>query len=213
MSWNDADNNLVLSTGDSFSLGFEMCFLPDADVTLDGTKLIDDIVITGDPINEIAPWRFAATFNYDELSAADSEDTASITGDIGLDLNSEDGIVVNASVSSTSLVTSINNENETLSGYLLTESTDLNTQTQTISADGTYTSTVLDGSITFETREAFVVIGDDNPSSGVIYIADNQSSVLVTVLDNVQVQLEIDFDLDMSIDRTIVVTWDSLDID
>jgi hypothetical protein len=43
-------------------------------------------------------------------------------------------------------------------------------------------------------------------------IRDNISSVLVTVLDNLSVQLDIDLDRNGTIDETIVVTWDELDI-
>jgi len=43
-------------------------------------------------------------------------------------------------------------------------------------------------------------------------IADAGSSVLVTVLDNISVQLDIDLDLNGTIDETIVVTWAELDI-
>jgi hypothetical protein len=56
-------------------------------------------------------------------------------------------------------------------------------------------------------------MADDNPSAGQLFISDSSSSVLVTVLDNINVQLEIDIDLDGTIDRTIVVTWTELDID
>jgi hypothetical protein len=57
------------------------------------------------------------------------------------------------------------------------------------------------------------VIGDDNPSAGELLISDSSSSVLVTVLDNINVQLEIDLELDGTIDQTIVVPWSELDID
>ena len=88
----------------------------------------------------------------------------------------------------------------------------MNALTQTINAGGTYNSDILQGSITFTTLEDFVVMGDDNPSSGQLLISDNSSSVLVIVLDNLNVQLDIDLNLDGVIDRTIMVTWADLDI-
>ena len=75
-----------------------------------------------------------------------------------------------------------------------------------------FTSDRLDGSITFETLEDFIVMGDDNPSSGRMLISDSNSSVLVTALDNLNVQLDIDLDLDGVIDQTIVLTWPELDV-
>ena len=53
-------------------------------------------------------------------------------------------------------------------------------------------------------------MADDNPSAGQLLISDSTSSVLVTVLDNINVQLDVDIDLDGTIDRTIVVTWTEL---
>ena len=85
--------------------------------------------------------------------------------------------------------------------------------TRVLGANGTFTSTSLEGNVTFETLQDFIVIGDDNPSGGQLLISDSSSSVLVTVLDNLNVQLEIDVDLDGIIDQTVIVTWIDLDID
>ena len=101
---------------------------------------------------------------------------------------------------------------ESLSDYLVAVISDVNAQTETISADGTFTSDVLAGSVTFETLQDFVVMGDDNPSTGRMLISDGSSSVLVIVLDNLNVQLDIDLDLDGTIDETIMLTWADLDV-
>ena len=70
-----------------------------------------------------------------------------------------------------------------------------------------------EGTVTFETLQEFIVIGDDNPSTGQLLISDSSSSVLATVLDNISVQLEIDLDLDGTIDQMMIVPWSELDID
>ena len=101
---------------------------------------------------------------------------------------------------------------ESLSDYLMTQVINQNLQVQLIGADGIYTSDILQGSVTFETLEDFMAICDDNPSSGQLLISDSSSSVLVTVIDNLNVQLDIDLDLDGTIDQTIVVAWAELDI-
>lgn len=101
----------------------------------------------------------------------------------------------------------------TLSDYLLTQTINVATLEQVISTAGTLTSTELEGSVSFETLQDFVIFGDDNPSSGQILISDANSSVLVTVLDNMSVQLEVDLDRDGTIDQTIVVSWTELDVD
>ena len=102
---------------------------------------------------------------------------------------------------------------ETLSDYILTETLDLNTLAQVVSTSGNFASESLEGAVTFETLQEFVIMVDDNPSAGQLLISDSSSSVLVTVLDKINVQLDIDIDLDGMIDRTIIVTWTELDID
>jgi len=213
ISWDDADNNLVVSTGDTFDIIFEMCSFADTGTTLDGAISITNMVVTGDYINQVAPWGLATTFDFVDLSGTDSSGTSTIDGPLDLDINSDDNVAINLSVASASLTAQDSGDSETLSEYLLTQTIDLNTLMQVISAGGTYTSTVLEGNVTFETLVDFEAIGDDNPAAGQLLISDSTSSVLVTVLDNISVQLEIDLDRDGTIDETIVLTWAELDIE
>jgi hypothetical protein len=211
-TWNDADNNLAISTGDTFDILFDMCFFAESELTLDGTSSLSNMVVTGDPFAEIVPWGLATTIGLDNLTATDSVDTVIIDGTLDLVLSSDDNVVVDFSIATNSLTAQQSGIGETLSAYVLTQTLDLNALTQVISTSGIFTSTELGGSVTFETLEDFVVIGDDNPSSGELLISDSSSSVLITVLDNISVQLEIDLDLDGTIDETVVVTWATLDI-
>jgi hypothetical protein len=212
MTWDDADDNLEVSTGDSFATEFVMCFLQDPGVTLDGSSTIDNLVVTGDPANQVVPWRLAATFGFVDLTATDAVDTVTIDGDLEFDMGSDDNIIIDASVGSALLTVVANSSSESLSDYLLTQVIDVNALTQTINAGGTFSSDILQGSVTFTTLEDFVVMGDDNPSSGRMLISDGSSSVLVIVIDNLNVQLDIDLNLDGTIDQTIMVTWADLDI-
>lgn len=213
VTWNDADNNLMISTGDTFDSVFDMCFFVDSRTTLDGATSLTNMVVTGDPFNQIAPWGLAITFGFDNLSGTDSAGTAIIDGGLDLDMSSDDNVVVNLSIVTASLTVQQSGISVTLTDFVLSETIDLNALTLVISANGTLTSSLLGGNITFETLQDFMVIGDDNPSAGQLLISDSSSSVLVTVLDNISVQLEIDLDLDGMIDDMIVVTWAELDID
>lgn len=212
-TWNDADNNLMISTGDTFDFVFDMCFFADSGTTLDGATSLTNMVVTGDPFNQIAPWGLAMTFGFDNLSGTDSAGTVIIDGGLDLDMSSDDNVVVNLSIGTASLTAQQSGISVTLTDYVLSETIDLNALTLVISSNATLTSTLLGGNITFETLQDFMIIGDDNPSAGQLLISDSSSSVLVTVLDNINVQLEIDLDLDGTIDETIVVTWAELDID
>jgi hypothetical protein len=211
-TWNDVDNNLQVSTGDTFDTQFAMCFFQDSGVTINGTSTVQNVVVTGDPANQVVPWGLVATFGFIDLTATDAIDTVTINGDLDLEMSSDDNVVVNASVGSALLEVDVDGVSESLSDYLMTQLINQNLLLQDVSADGVYTSDILQGSVTFETLEVFRALGDDNPSSGELLISDTSSSVLVTVLDNLNVELGVDLDLDGTIDQTIVVTWADLDI-
>jgi hypothetical protein len=218
LTWDDADNNLVISTGDTFDVVFADCLLAETETTLNGSMSLTNLVVTGDPFNQIAPWGLALTIGFDGLGVFDSAGLflAAFNGDLDLDLNSEDNVVVDLSIATASLSLSVTVSmflDKTLSDYVLTETLDLNALTQVVNARGNFASESLEGAVAFETLQDFVIMADDNPSAGQLFISDSSSSVLVTVLDNINVQLEIDIDLDGTIDQTIVVTWTELDID
>ncbi len=213
VTWNDADDNFQLSTGDTFDLVFDMCFDAEDETTLDGATSLTDIVVSGDPINQIAPWGLALTLGFDLLSLTDSEGTVAINGGLGIDVSSDDNLTIDLSIATASLAAEGSGFSATLSDYLLGESLDVNTLTQVVNARGSFTSNLLEGTVAFETLQDFVIMVDDDPSTGQLLISDSSSSVLVTVLDNINVQLDIDIDLDGTIDQTIVVTWAELDID
>ncbi len=216
VTWDDADNNLVISTGDTFDVVFAECFLADTETTFDGPVSLTNLVVTGDPFNQIAPWGLALTIGFDGVFVTDSAGGAIINGGLDLDLSSEDNVVVDLSIATASLSLSVTVSmflDKTLSDYVLTETLDLNALTQVVNARGNFASESLEGAVAFETLQDFVIMADDNPSAGQLFISDSSSSVLVTVLDNINVQLEIDIDLDGTIDQTIVVTWTELDID
>jgi hypothetical protein len=217
VTWDDADNNLVISTGDTFDVEFEDCIVADIETHYNGTVSLTNLVVTGDPFNQIAPWSLVLTIDFN-LGVINSGGLAGgINGGLDLDLSSEDNVVVDLSIATTFLSaamprTDFSYETETLSDYALDETLDLNALTQVASTSGTFASTWLEGVVAFESLQDFVIMADDNPSAGQLLISDSSSSVLVTVLDNANVQLEIDIDLDGTIDQTIVVTWTELGI-
>lgn len=205
VTWDDADNNLVISTGDTFDVVSDWCELADTDTWFSGSMSVINLVVTGDPFNQIAPWGLALTVGLEALP---------VSGNLDLEMNSEDNVVVNLSIATASLSAADASFNaHTLSDSVLTETLDLNTLTQVVNVSGTFTNPYREGAVVFETLQDFVIIADDNPSTGQLLISDSSSSVRLTVIDNISVQLEIDIDLDGTIDRTIVVNWSDLDID
>ena len=204
VTWDDADDNLVISTGDTFDVVSEYCDFTDSEGWFFGSMSVTNLVVTGDPFNRIAPWGLALTVGLEG---------APVSGDLDLDVNSEDNVVVNRSIATASLSKfDIGFFAHTLSDYVLTETLDLNALTQVVNVSGTFTNPYWEGAAIFETLQDFVIMADDNPSAGQFFISDNSSSVLITALDNINVQLDIDVDLDGTIDQTIVVTWAELNI-
>ncbi len=202
VTWDDADNNLAISTGDTFEIVSEWCVIADTGMWFSGSMSVTNLVVTGDPFNQIAPWGLALTVDMLALP---------MTGDLGIEISSEDNVVVDRSITTSSLsAADVSFNPHTLSNYVLTETLDLNALTQVANVSGTFTNPYLEGAVIFETLQDFLIVADDNPSTGQLLISDSSSSVLVTVLDNINVQLEIDIDLDGTIDQTIVVTWTEL---
>jgi hypothetical protein len=209
-TWDDADDNLEISTGDTLAVSFASCFFGDLGVTLTGDASIINIEITGDVANAIPPWNLGATFLFIDLTGIEGSETVVIDGGFDLAYSASDALTITGALSGTSLAVMSNGTAETLNDFSLTEVLDLNTQTVTADASGRLTSTELNGTIEFETLASFVVIADDNPSAGELFISDGSSSVLVTVLDNINVQLEVDEDGDGTAETTFVVPWDDL---
>ena len=212
-TWDDLDDSSTVSTGDTFVGVFNDCFMDASATTINGAVSLTNLIITGDPINEIAPWGLAMTVGLTDLAIADADGTATVNGDLGIDSSSNDNIIGNGAADSTLVTIQYSSGvNEELADYMIVQTIDMNTLTSSIDTSGTFTSTVLEGSVTFETLQSFVAVADANPSAGEMLISDGTSSVLVTVIDNVNIQLEIDFDLDGVINRTIVVGWVDLDL-
>ena len=204
VTWDDADSNLVISTGDTFNVTTEWCELAYG-MWFAGSMAVTNLVVTGDPFNQIAPWGLALTVDMLGLP---------VTGDLGIEISSEDNVVVDRSITTSSLsAADIAFNPHTVSDYVLTETRDLNALTQVGNVSGTYTNPYREDTVVFETLRDFVTMADENPSAGQLLISDNSASVLITALDNINVQLEIDIDLNGTIDQTIVVTWAELNID
>jgi hypothetical protein len=213
ITWDDVDASSTVSTGDAFDSVFNGCVTDASATTIDGTVSLTNLIITGDPINEIAPWALSMTVSLTDLAITNSGGTETVNGDLDVDTSSDDNIIATGAINST-LATNQHSSgvNEELTDYMIEQTTDINALTSSIDTSGTFTSTVLGGSVTFETLQSFVAVADANPSAGEMLIGDSTSSVLVTVIDNVNIQLEIDLDLDGVIDRTIVVGWTDLDL-
>lgn len=88
-----------------------------------------------------------------------------------------------------------------------------NTNIETMSVSNSLMDNALMGKVIITTLEDFEFYGpaSDVPNSGSIKItAEDNSVIILTVLNNTDVQLDADFNADDVIDETRVVTWESL---
>lgn len=213
VTWNDADDSFDISTGDTMDAVLTACFLDDPQITLDGGVSVTDLVMTGEVLLGIPPFSMSTTLGFTDLSGTDSEGTAVINGAMGLSVGTTDGLVTEASITSDSLSAAEDGETMSLTNFVINETFDLNALTTTIDSSGTLDSSELNGSVEFETTQSFVLVGDEDPFTGQIRIADHTSSLLMTVLDNVNLQIEVDADGDGTPETTLNLTWLDLDLD
>ena len=209
VTWHDEDDDFQLSTGDSLQLEFDACQSIGL-LTLDGTSTVSGIVVAGDVSNQIAPWTLEATVDFDRLRASDNEVTTTLEGALGLRVGSEDNLVIELSIEADAFSATSVTLAESLSDFSVTETLDVNSLTLSVNTSGVLASSSLEGSVRFETLDDFVAVADDYPYAGQMRISDAVSSVLVTVLDNINVQLEVDENLDGTVDAMLVVPWTEL---
>jgi len=102
---------------------------------------------------------------------------------------------------------------ETLSNFSLTFTEDSNTLLSTMALNGTFNDPELGGVVSIDTPQPFEELAsNDFPYAGIMkIIASDNSSVTLTVLDAVNVRLDVDEDGDGAIDETSDMTWTSLD--
>lgn len=211
-TWDDADDDREVSTGDTLDIAFADCVFADMGVTLGGSTFVTGIDITGDIMSGIPPWSLGANFAFVDLVGIDSESTVTVNGNFDIAAATADGLMLDLEISGARLSAMEGGLTDTLSNFRVTEQFDLVAQMIAIDAAGTLTSDRLNGTISFSTPTRLIVIGDDNPSSGQITITHSSSGIVATVLDNISVQLAIDTDGDGTAETTIVVTWLDLDI-
>ena len=213
VTWNDADDSLDVSTGDTMDAVLTACFLDDADITLDGSVSVSDLQMTGEVLLGIPPFSMSTTLGFTDLAGTDSEGTAVINGAMALSVGTTDGLITEAAITSDALTATEDGETMSLSNFVVDETFDLNALTTTIDSSGTLQSSELNGSVDFETTQSFVIMGDEDPHTGQLRIADDTSSLLMTVLDNVNLQIEVDADGDGTPETTLNLTWFDLDLD
>ncbi len=194
----------VIPSGVSITTAFDNCLEEEAGL-LDGsvTLVIEQLDIDGVLGVDTFTMVFSAIFD-DFVS-----EEGSLDGDISLSAVSGPG-QTNVDVSGDSLAVGLAGESLTLLDYVVDTFEDNTALVENF--DFTLRVSGL-GQITVDTLEAWRTLGfSETPISGVLRIVGlDNGSILVTALDEMSVQLDVDEDGDGTVDATIITTWDELE--
>ena len=218
--WNDRDNDNNLSEGDSITLNFKGCV--EDDVTFNGTLSVFVLDLVGDPETDDS-WVLVLRLNFDTLTASGGGSFIEIIGSLDVTveqlapdefeviITTEVGIG-SGSTSSSFLYFGEGEDFTELTLFTLTfkENPD---GSFTLTSEGTLRSSFIGGKVTFRTTPN--VNGDDfdnnDPSAGEMIITGAaNSSILLRILNSVNVALDVDNDGDGAIDDTIPTSWDEM---
>lgn len=218
-SVNDADNNGVLSAGDSMTIVFNSCVLSSGTVTGSLGFVIN--TLSGNyQSNRSTNYNIGVTMDYRNFTVTSSGLMASINGSMSLDATASGINTLSETISTPSLTVS-----GTYAGVTRSRSLTNYSATTTRAPDATYTyltSYSINGTLTssalslqaisFATSTPFVRRATDNyPSSGVMVITGASNSKLrITAQSNSQVMEELDANGDGTYESTSTVNWNTL---
>jgi hypothetical protein len=207
-SFNDADNNSTLSTGDSVSMTANSCDF--GGVVMNGSISVNNIVITGD----LSSWPFSLqmTMQASNFSVTVDTETVTMNGRASITESSSDGTSFSTLFAADGLRIGIPGDTVTLMDYSMQATDNQANDQYTLNINGIIGSTSLGGSVNCTTVQPLTGVGLANPDTGVIVCtgADN-SRVRLEVVDSLSVRLLVDEDGDGVTDPPIItMLWDEL---
>ena len=210
-SWDDADGDLEMSSGDSYEVTFDDCYVAQWAETLTGSTYITGTLVSGDVINAIPPWSFAANYAFDDLVCTWDQGSMAVSGNFSMFNSCSDGLKAYLEFSSAHLTVVVDGAIDTFSNFRVVEKMDLVNGSFSIHQTGTLTRDLRNGTVSFTTPEDMAFLaGDGYPSSGELLITHGASSIRAIVVDNSSVQLAIDADGDGIAETTLSVLWTEL---
>ena len=199
----------TLSAGDVINIDADNCN-DGLGETTDGVIGFTVDAISGDFLSAL--YDLTMSLDITNFQVTTAEDVLTTNGDTTVRLNTLNTPAVLASVSGLSLTADSNTQSRTLTNYLTEQTLDAGQTPSpyTMDSSGTLNSSELGGVVDYATEVIFQGFDNDYPSSGELLVSGDNSSVRLTAIDNVNVQVDIDNNGDDVIDETIVTTWDAL---
>ncbi len=204
----DRDGSGTLSNGDVITASFAQC--KDSDTSSINGAIA--ITLTATPTDSA----FDASANFQNVAVVSGSLSSSVSGVVAL--HEVDGVTVSTSrltVGSGGLTASVTSPSYTDSVSFesgMTFATSATADTISESLDGSFTASSIGGRVTVSTQSPLTSsLDSDYPSAGVVKIVGaSGSTVLATVLDATQVQLQLDANGDGTYESTTDVPWATL---
>jgi len=203
----DIQDPQTLSSGDTITLRFNNCDDGDGQV-VNGSLTMTIDTVSGDLNTQF--FALGVTLRFQSLSVLELGDTTLVNGSVSMLVDSTDYPVTVASLSSPSLSVTSGGQTATLSNYDTTVTVDESSQPPAFSltSSGRVDLPAQGGAVTYTVRALFTDFGDSDPDAGVLFIRGaNNASITLTVQSATQLQLEMDYDGNGSVDETVVLTW------
>jgi len=209
-SFNDADNDQNLSTGDSLSITSSSCSF--GGVVMSGSLTVDNVVVSGDFINDIAPYSFSFRIRINNFSVTVDGETVAMDGDITLQESTDDNVTFTTTFSGNGIEIVTGVDTLILTDFTVNEIENEASGAYSISINGTISSSSIGGSVIVTTNVAFTGVGVSEPTGGeASCVGANGTSVrLIANVDGNTVQLQVDTNGDGTADNTIDETWVNL---
>ena len=206
-SFNDADNDLTLSTGDSISMTANSCTF--GDVTMNGRLSISHVVVSGDEF--APPYSMQFTVQATNFSVSSGGEVVVLNGGGTIGESSNDGISFTSTFTGKGVQLVAGDDDLTLTNYNVQHTENQATGEYSISFNGTISSSNLGGSITVTTDVALSGVGAFDADAGQITcVGAGKTSVTLIAVDSLNVRLEVDENGDGTVDQTFSAAWGDL---
>jgi len=210
VTFDDRDGNGTLSNGDVLTAAFAQCH-DSATSSIDGTVAI---TLTAAPTDTTLD----ASASFQNVTTVDGGVSSGISGNVALhEVDGSTASTVQLTAGSGGLAVSVassaySDSVSFESGMTFSASATTDGSQAALSLDGSFTATSIGGRVTVTTLTPLTTAsGSDYPATGVIKVVGaSGSTVLATVLDNTQVQLQLDANGDGTYESSTVVAWATL---
>ncbi|MGI9248614.1 MAG: hypothetical protein ACR2QI_06335 [Woeseiaceae bacterium] len=199
----------TLTAGDYFEIDYNNCDDGFGE-TIDGLMRMDIDAFNGDFLSEMFDMTVTLTLSTFQITSG--EDVVTSHGDVTATIDTTTMPSLFTGISGNSMTIDTNASSESLTNFAASLNVDgtLQPALYARSSSGTLDSTQLAGAIRYSTPVTFEGLGNDFPNSGEFLVEGDKSSLRLTALSNVDVQIDIDSDGDGNVDETILTTWAEL---